>query len=119
MAESKKLLDCSYPRENRLRGRSNFLNLLRGRASKRLKGRFCEIIIGASSDSFTKFGIRVSKTAGDSPRRNRIKRIIREYLRNNKDHWPKDKSIIISVRSVIENESGLIGEIDDIIKEFK
>ncbi len=47
----------------------------------------------------TRLGITVSKKIGNSPARNRIRRIIREGVRQNMDILPKGHDIIIVARS--------------------
>ena len=47
----------------------------------------------------TRLGITVSKKIGNSPERNRIRRIIREGVRQNQEILPKGHDIIIVARS--------------------
>jgi ribonuclease P protein component len=66
----------------------------------------------------TQFGLSVSRRAGGAVRRNRLKRIIREFLRNNRHLWPVNKMILLSIKDKIDSESGLISEIGDILREI-
>jgi ribonuclease P protein component len=109
--------DCSFPRQNRLRGRSNFLKTL-GKGARR-HGRWCEIVLGEAAEGQpgTSFGIVVSGKAGNAVRRNRLKRIIREYLRIHKSSWPENKMVVIRIKTPVGDEAGLLAEIDDMLKE--
>jgi ribonuclease P protein component len=108
--------DNSFPRHNRLRGRSNFLKVT-GQGERR-RGRWCEILFAERNDgeSGTSFGIVVTSKAGNSVRRNRLKRIIREYLRTHKNVWPQNKMVMIRIKTSVGDEGGLIAEIDDMLK---
>jgi len=110
----------SFGRHNRLSGRTNFIRLLTPRyGSKRLKGKFCDLYYMPEEKATPRFGIRVTRTAGNAVSRNRIKRIIRESLRKSKNNWPQSMSIVISVSKPPENEYGLIGEIEDMLRSIK
>jgi ribonuclease P protein component len=86
--------------------------------SSRRRGRWCEIVIAASSQE-TQFGIAVGKKAGNAVRRNRIKRIIRGYLAKNKRLWPQHVMMVIRIKAPIIDEADLIAELDDMIKSVK
>ena len=106
-----------FPRSVRLTGRSNFLRLVRGRDSRRITGRNLTFFI-ADSDTNTKFGISISRRVGGAVRRNRLKRIIREFLRNNRQLWPVKKMILFSIKEKIESESDLISEIGVFLQDL-
>lgn len=56
------------------------------------------LIVAVSNDyGFTRLGIRVGKKRGNAPTRNRIKRLIREVFRQNKDAFPPSTDILIAV----------------------
>jgi ribonuclease P protein component len=110
--------DRSFGKSARLKGRSNFLETIRGRESRKIQGNFCSISYAESHESSTKFGISVSRKAGNAVRRNRLKRMIREFLRNNKQLWPKGGRVVISLSNPVENSEELIEEIGDILSGF-
>jgi ribonuclease P protein component len=105
------------PRESRLRGRTNFLAVITGRASKRLRGRWCELVVADTGESEpeTRFGISVSRKAGNAVRRNRLKRIIREHLRTHKGNWPANKMVVIRIKWPVADEAGLLAELEDML----
>ncbi len=72
-----------------------------------------------STDGETRFGIVISRGAGGAVRRNRVKRIIREFLRNNKDLWPSGEMIVISVSRPVSDEAALISEIETMLRDLK
>lgn len=117
--------DRSFPRQNRLRGRSNFLAVWHGKGSLCRKGRYCEIAWadGATSGNecggTTRFGLSVAGRVGDAVRRNRIKRIIREYLRNSRNRWPANKMVVIRIKAPVIDESDLIAELEDMLGNLK
>ena len=106
-----------FPRSARLSGRSNFLRLVRGQGSKRYVGRNLTFFM-AETITDSRFGVSVSRRAGGAVRRNRLKRIIREFLRNNRVLWPTHKMILISIRFKIKSESDLISEIGDYLRDL-
>lgn len=62
-------------------------------------------------DRSTRFGITVSRRVGGAVKRNRLKRVIREYLRNNKSLWPGGKTVVISLSNSVEDEKEMTSEI--------
>jgi ribonuclease P protein component len=113
------MVDRSFGRRHRLRGRSNFLAVLRGEGSSRSSGRHCWMACTEAPGRETRFGIVISSKAGSAVRRNRIKRVIREFLRNNKPIWPSGKMIVIGLKGSISSEAALVAEIEDMLKEIK
>lgn len=52
---------------------------------------------GAPADR-TRIGITVSRKVGDSPTRSRVKRVLREVFRLNKDRWPRGVDFVVIAR---------------------
>lgn len=62
-------------------------------------------------DSRKQFCIKVPKRLGNAVRRNRIKRVLREVLRSNKDRFKPGTRAIILVKSVPDtNETNCVFE---------
>ena len=111
--------DGKFGKNYRLCGRSDFLKVCRGQESIRVKGRYCRISSAEATIGDTRFGIAVSRKAGAAVTRNRKKRIIREFLRNNKTLWPSAKMIVITIDSPCDDESGLLNEIEQLLRKIK
>jgi ribonuclease P protein component len=115
----------SFGRQFRLRGRSAFLGVIFGRDSRRMKGRCCEMITaepkvaGKEAEPGTKFGITVTRKAGGAVRRNRLKRIVREFLRTHKSLWPDNKLVVIRINGPVAEEAELIAEIENMLKTMR
>ena len=82
------------PKKERLLKRAQFLTLSK-QGKKIYTDCFIAIVIRGTAHN-NRIGITVSKKVGNAVERNRIKRIIREYFRHNKENisGPKDINII-------------------------
>lgn len=70
---------CSFPKTARLRKRREFARLQK--VGKRFVGRLLCVDIAQGSRELPRLGISVSSKYGNSPERNRFKRIVREAFR--------------------------------------
>jgi ribonuclease P protein component len=70
-----------FDRSRRLRRRSEFQRVFD--TGLRMRGRFLTVLVAASQATGPRLGIVASKKLGDSVRRNRAKRLIREVFRHN------------------------------------
>ena len=83
----------SFKKEERIRKRADFIDLnLHG---KRYYTKHFLVILKQNRRDITRLGIAVSKTVGNSVKRNRIKRLIREFFRLNKQQIPKGYDILV------------------------
>jgi ribonuclease P protein component len=107
------------PKKARLLKRAQFLTL--SKQGKRVYTDFFLAIVGAAEAHNNRIGITVSKKVGNAVERNRIKRIIREYFRHNKEiiSGPLDINIIarkgltsLANRQVFEKLDKLFGKIN-------
>jgi ribonuclease P protein component len=105
----------SFGKSFRLKGRSDFLETTRGHESQKFQGNYCMISFAGSHEGSVKFGVSVSRKAGDAVTRNRLKRIIKEFLRNNKPLWPRSGRVVISLSSPVDDENELTTEIGEIL----
>jgi ribonuclease P protein component len=109
----------TFPKSNRLRGRSDFLKALQSEEAKKYAGKYCRLAVAQSADGRTRFGMIISKGTGGAVRRNKVKRVIREFLRDHKDLWPSGKMIAISVSKPLSDETALISEIEAMLGDLK
>ena len=84
----------TFQKEERIVKRADFINLkLHGR---RYYTKNFVVILKKNKGDITRLGISVSKRVGGSVKRNRIKRVIREFFRHNKKQIPKGYDIMIA-----------------------
>ena len=76
--------------------RKDFVNL--NRLGKRRYTAHFVIIFRKNNLGITRLGITASKKTGNSVKRNRIKRLIREFYRLHKASFPKGYDIIIATK---------------------
>ena len=107
------------PKTERLRKRAQFLTL-----SKQGKKVYTDCFIAIVHDSTAqnnRLGITVSKKVGNAVRRNRIKRLVREYFRTSRTNisGPKDINIIarkgltsLSNKQILEKLDKLFAKIE-------
>jgi ribonuclease P protein component len=89
----------SFKREERLLLKKDFLKI-RKKGIKLLTGSF--IVFALSNDcGFNRIAIAVSARVGNSVKRNRIKRLLREFFRLNKKAFPNSTDIFISVKKEV------------------
>jgi ribonuclease P protein component len=105
----------TFPRENRLRGRDAIRHTAYSGA--KVPGKYLGLKVAEGSP--TRFGISVSRKFGKAVRRNRIKRIIREFLRNNKPLWPVDRWVIIRLFDDPGDETAIIEELRKALEKIK
>ena len=86
----------SFSRDERILKRKDFsaaYNL-----GKRLSSKNFIIFLYPNQTGMRRLGITVSKKIGESVQRNRIKRLLREFFRLNKDRLPAGQDIVVVSR---------------------
>ena len=83
----------SFPKNERLLNRKDFVNL--NRFGKRYHGEHFTLIFGKNRLTGRRLGITVGKKVGNSVKRNRVKRFIREFFRLNKNCFPDNYDIVV------------------------
>ncbi len=83
----------SLPKQRRLLNRKDFVNL--NRLGKRCHTEHFILIYKKTESETTRLGITVGRKIGNAVRRNRIKRLLREYFRLNKKYFPMGRDIVI------------------------
>ncbi|MGD2124602.1 MAG: ribonuclease P protein component [Desulfobacteraceae bacterium] len=86
----------TFTKDERLLNRKDFVNV--NRLGKKHHTAHLTIILMHNGLGITRLGITVSKRTGNSVTRNRVKRIIREFYRQHKTHFPRSHDIVIAAR---------------------
>ena len=100
------------PKESRLLKRGQFLKL--SKQGKRVyTNSFIAIVLEGTAQE-SRIGITISKKVGNAVERNRIKRIIREYFRHNREKISTRKDFNIIARKGLTSLSnrGIIEKLD-------
>ncbi|MCP4583875.1 MAG: ribonuclease P protein component [candidate division Zixibacteria bacterium] len=104
-----------FPRACRLRGRT----AIRETAIKGRKLSADSLGISYIESEQTRFGISVTRKFGNAVRRNRAKRLIREFLRKNKAIWPARRSILVRLARKSTSEKQLIEDLKRLLTKIK
>jgi len=82
-----------FPKREKILNRADFVKL--NRSGKRLYTKHFTLITKQNGQGVTRLGVTVSKKTGNAVNRNRVKRLIREFFRLNKAHFPQGHDIVI------------------------
>jgi ribonuclease P protein component len=86
-----------FPKAERLRRRSQFLAVQRrGRGVG--EPRFRVVVLERPDAGPARLGVTVTKKVGGAVVRNRIKRLVREVYRRNKDWFPAGRDVVVIAR---------------------
>lgn len=86
----------TFSKSERLLNRKDFVNL--NKLGRRRHTPHFTVIFKESGLGTTRLGITVTKKAGNSAQRNRIKRLVREFYRLHKAHFPQGYDIVITAK---------------------
>jgi len=90
-----------YPKSERLLNRKDFVNLNRG--DKRYLTEHFTVIFKENGLGISRLGVTVSKKIGKAVKRNRIKRLLREFFRLNKKIFPKGFDVVFVANKGADN----------------
>lgn len=109
----------SFPKTDRILKRGEFLQL--SRKGKRVKNKYFTVVYSQGLFGTTRLGLTVSKKAGNSVLRNKIKRGIREYFRNNKNGFKNkwDINVIAGPEAGSLTSEDLIASLQDVFKKIE
>jgi len=95
--------DYGFPKRIRVKKESEFNQIIK-RGSKKF-GKNLVLYRLHTSGEGQKFGIKISRGVKGAVRRNKIKRIVREILRKNKDKFDSNEKVVVLFRSPIKGLS--------------
>jgi ribonuclease P protein component len=103
----------SFSKIEKLLNREEFVNL--NRSGRRHHTRHFVLIFKENGLSFARLGITVSKKIGNAVQRNRVKRLIREFFRLHRNHFPKGFDIVIAAKrnAISVNYSDITEELSE------
>ena len=102
-------VDLLLPKEQILHSSKDFLKLLKG--GKRLGLEGFELIYGPNGLGYPRIGYIVSKkVSSKAVKRNRIKRIFREYFRHNKPLFGSNDIIFVCKKDISSWNLKMVGE---------
>jgi len=107
----------SFPKLERLLNRKDFVNL--NRLGKRFHTKHFLVIIKENNTDKRRLGVTVTKKTGNAVKRNRVKRLLREYFRLNKNRFSigYDTVIIGKKNSFLLNYTETKEELGEIIPD--
>ncbi|MBW2599956.1 MAG: ribonuclease P protein component [Deltaproteobacteria bacterium] len=83
----------SFGKKERVLKRKSYLNIYRG--GVRVHSSNFTVILSPNPSGKKRLGVAVSKKVGNAVKRNRIKRLLREFFRLSKDRLPDSKDMVI------------------------
>ena len=86
-----------YPRQFRIRQRSEYLALQGGGGTRRRSEHFT-VITRNRADSPSRLGITASRKVGNAPVRSRVRRLVREFFRRNRTSIQPPRDIVVIAR---------------------
>lgn len=86
----------TFGRQDRIRKKKEFTTIY-AKGVRFHTGNFT-VITYSNSIGIRRFGLTVSKKVGSAVQRNRVKRLLREFFRLNKEKLPGSKDIVIIAR---------------------
>jgi ribonuclease P protein component len=86
----------TFPKEERIRRRADFLKILR--EGKKSQTEHFWVSLRPNGLSYCRLGITVGKRVGSAVARNRLKRRLREFFRQNKTLFPPATDFLVSAK---------------------
>ncbi|MCD6486643.1 MAG: ribonuclease P protein component [Syntrophobacterales bacterium] len=91
----------SFGKKERVRKRKNYLSIYQNGA--RVHSSNFTVILSPNPSGGKRLGVTVSKKVGNAVKRNRIKRLLREFFRLNKDRLPDSRDVVIIAKEDVSS----------------
>lgn len=91
--------DARFPRSHRLRRRREFLQVQRDGARVHTAHFVVVVLRRPEGGALRRLGITVTKKVSGSVGRNRVKRVVREVFRQNRDLFPEGCDVVVIAKS--------------------
>lgn len=85
-----------FPKTERLLNRPDFVNL--NRSGERHYTKHFTVILKKNGLGITRLGVTVTKKTGNAVKRNKVKRLVREFFRLNKSYIPQGYDIVVAAK---------------------
>lgn len=108
-----------FGRQDRLRTGREFDRVFR--RGRRQRGLHMAIVVGRASGDRSRLGLAISRGAGNSPCRARLRRLCREAFRALRSGWPKPVDVVVMIRTPWPNAAmqDVRGELDDLMRRLR
>ncbi len=107
----------SFQKKQKIRKRREYQAVYE--KGRRVHSKSFVILLMPNDEGTTRFGITVSKKVGNAVRRNRIKRLLREYFRLNRDLFQDSTDVVVIARKGMSllNYRDLSRELDAVLEK--
>lgn len=107
----------SFQKKQKIRKRREFQAVYE--KGRRFHSKSFVILLMPNNEGTTRLGITVSKKVGNAVRRNRIKRLVREYFRLNRDLFQDSADVVVIARKGMSllNYRDLSRELDAVLEK--
>ena len=107
----------SFGKKERVRKRKQYLDIYRGGA--RVHSNNFIVVMSPNPSGEKRLGVAVSKKVGNAAKRNRIKRLIKEFFRLNKDGLPDSKDMVVIAKKDVSSlkYQGVYLELADLLRK--
>ena len=86
----------TFPRDERIRRRGDFLRI--SREGAKYQTLHFRVAVRPNALPHSRLGITVGRRIGSAVERNRLKRRVREFFRQNKESLPKSSDLVVTAR---------------------
>jgi len=91
----------SFEKKERVRKRKSYLNSYQ--RGTRVHSNNFTVILSPNPSGEKRFGVTVSKKVGNAVKRNRIKRLLKEFFRLNKDGLPDSRDMVVVAKKDVSS----------------